>query len=89
MAGQGFIAVSPQLADIRELVHDSAATFIPGAALVIASDGELEECGTDPTTVAAVALEYAGRGPGFLVADSPAVITGRSYKTSVIMTNVT
>lgn len=88
MAGRGFIAMSPQLADIRELVTIDAAAWLPGAALVINSDGKLEECGADPTTVAAVALDAAGRGPGFLVADSPSVITGRNYKTSVIMTEV-
>jgi len=84
MAGRGFIADSPELADIVELVYDSAEVFKAGALVVVASDGELTECGADPAAIRGVALEPAARGPGFQMADSPVVITGRQNKVSIV-----
>lgn len=75
--------------DIAWLAYDSAATFKPGALLVTASDGELEECGADPAAIKAVSLGYANEGPGFKMANNPAVITGRQYKISVALVTPT
>ena len=44
--------------------YDSAETFKAGALVVDAADGEITECGADPTSVLGVALEAAGSRPG-------------------------
>jgi hypothetical protein len=44
--------------------YDSAQTFIAGALVVDAADGEIEECGADPVAVLGVALEAANSRPG-------------------------
>ena len=58
-------------------------TFKKGALLVYVSAGTLSECGADPSTVNAVALEPAGSKPGWDAANSPTVITGRVQEASV------
>lgn len=71
------------------LNYDSAETFVAGALLVFASDGELVECGTDPTLVSAVSLTPAGRGPGFQMGDNISQVTNREYKCSVVLAEKT
>jgi len=70
---------------IQSFVCDSSATFIRGAAVVVASDGELEACGADPTVIAGFAAAAASTAPGYDAANSPNVVTGRSNVVSVYL----
>lgn len=92
MAGQRFFPhnAGTGIPDIAELVADSAAAFKAGALVVVASDGELEECGTDPALVKGVALAAAGKGPGFNMADQPTVTpTYRDNKVEIVLATPT
>lgn len=66
------------------LTFDSAATFEEGALLVVAADGELEECAADPVLVNYVSLTPAARGPGFQMGDGITQVTYRANKCSVV-----
>jgi hypothetical protein len=71
----------------RSRPYKTAETFKGGALLVIDANGELTECGADPAVVDAVALEAVGTKPGWQMANSPTVITGRVQETSAVMAN--
>lgn len=70
---------------IRAFLTDSSAAFIRGAAVVIAADGELEECGADPTKIAGFALAAAQSAPGYQAANNPTVVTGRENRVPVAL----
>lgn len=69
--------------NVQSVAYTTAQTFKKGALLVFAAAGTLSECGADPATVSAVALEAAGSKPGYDAANSPTVVTGRVQEVSV------
>lgn len=48
---------------IMQYTVDSAATFKDGAAVLLASDEEIEECGADPAAILGFAAEEATKDP--------------------------
>lgn len=63
--------------------YKTGETFKIGACLVFDANGELVECGADPSTISAIAAEPAGSRPGYDAANSPLVVTGRKQEVSV------
>lgn len=72
---------------IQSLGYTTGQTFKAGALLLLQSTGLVSVCGADPTVVSAVALQPAGYGPGFNMADSPTVVTGRNQEVSCAIAN--
>lgn len=49
--------------NLRQFNQDSAAAFKVGAAVVLAADEEIEECGADPALIRGFAATAAGLDP--------------------------
>ncbi len=62
----------------QSIAVTAAQTFKKGALLVDTAAGTVSECGADPTSVLGVAQMDAFAGLGYDMANSPAVVTGRS-----------
>lgn len=62
--------------------YKTAETFQDGAPLVLDANGELTECGADPALINGVALEPVASKPGWDMANSPTVVTGRVQEVS-------
>jgi hypothetical protein len=73
--------------DIRSGVYKDAETWTRGALLVLDSDGLITECGSDPADVVGVALEANDTRPGYDMANSPTVITGRKQEVLYAVAN--
>ena len=90
MAGRGFYPARTQDGlppETKRRVYKSAETWAVGALMVFDSNGELVECGADPAAVSGVAAQASDTGPGFAMADSPVVITGRPLETTIYEAN--
>lgn len=61
-------------------------TFLRGYP-VVSTAGLIDECGANPALIAGFALQDALTNPGFSLANSPTVITGRSNTASVSIAN--
>lgn len=75
--------------EVQRLQYATGQTFKKGALLIDNTDGEVVECGADPAAVLAVALQGAGTGPGFNVANENEVTvrTGRLQEVSAALVN--
>lgn len=75
--------------EVQRMQYATGQTFKKGALVVDNTDGEIVECGADPTGVFGVALQGAGTGPGFNVANENEVTvrTGRLQEVSVAVAN--
>lgn len=69
---------------VRRGKYKTAETWTKGALLVLDANGELTECGADPTLVSGVALEEPGKGPGFEIAGGVTQVTGRDQEVSYV-----
>ena len=69
--------------------YATGQTFKIGALVVDDAAGEIVECGADPVSVLGVALQGAGTGPGYDVANAgeTTVYTGRMQEVSVAVAN--
>lgn len=67
---------------------DSAPAVVIGSVVILTS-GLLAVAGADPDDIVGVALQAVDTNPGFDAANSPAPITGRSAKVSVVRPNQT
>lgn len=72
---------------IQEIQYEPGQVFKNNALVVLNSNGNVQECGADPTSVTGVVLNGAGTLPGFDVANSSqtTVYTGRRTKVSVAL----
>lgn len=68
---------------ILSVVYTTGQTFKKGALLTYVAAGTVSECGADPAVVAGVALQAAGSGPGYEMANSPTQVTGRVQEVSM------
>lgn len=90
MAGRHFFparTIGGEVPDTKRRVYKSGETWAIGALMVFDSNGELVECGADPAAVSGVAAQASDTGPGFAMADSPSVITGRALETTIFEAN--
>ena len=55
----------------------AAEAWLPGAAVLTDSNGELVECADDPAALVGFALAAPFKNPGYDMANSPTVVTGR------------
>lgn len=70
---------------VQSLKYATGQTFTNRALVVDNANGEVVECGADPVSVLGVAMQGAGTGPGYQLANSDvtAVVTGRNQEVSV------
>lgn len=75
---------------IQRVVYTAAQTFKQGALLIAtgAGVGTVVECAADPTEVSGVACDPADSAPGFQMANSPTIVTGRSNEVSMILADL-
>ncbi len=62
----------------QSIVATAAQVFKKGALLIDSAAGTVSECGADPAAILGVAMMDAFSGLGYDMANSPAVVTGRS-----------
>lgn len=74
---------------IRRRKYATGQVFLNGAVLTANAAGELIEVGADPNAITGVALQKAGSGPGYNLADSGdiAVSTGLTQEVSYAEAN--
>lgn len=77
------------IAEMRSGVYDAASTFLTGAVLILAADGELEAGGADPTGIVGVALEPANSRPGYGIGHNPTIVTWRKQEITYAVANRT
>lgn len=90
MAGRHFFparTIGGEVPDTKRRVYKSGETWAIGAVMVFDANGELVECSADPTAISGVAAQASDTGPGFAMADSPSVITGRALETTIFEAN--
>lgn len=78
---RGFNDASPPVISGK---YATGQTFKKGALLLIDSAGELTECAADPTLVSGLALEPAGKRPGFEIAGGVTQVTYRAQEVSYV-----
>jgi hypothetical protein len=90
MAGRHFFparTIGGTVPDTKRRVYKSGETWAIGALMVFDANGELVECGADPSLISGVAAQASDTGPGFAMADSPSVITYRALETTIFEAN--
>lgn len=78
--------VSGNVPRITSRKYANGATFKEGALLVL-TNGVVDECAADPTKVTCVAAEGADTRPGYQAANSPSVVTGTVQEVSAYDAN--
>jgi hypothetical protein len=75
--------------EVQRFKYATGQVFKKGAPVIDDAAGEVVECGADPQSILGVALQGAGTGPGYGVANEADVVvaTGRSQEVSVAMAN--
>ena len=73
--------------EILSYVYKTSEAILRGSLVVLDGDGLLTVCGADPAAVLGVALEAAESRPGYDMANSPTVVTGRKQEVSVAVAN--
>lgn len=74
--------------DVVYAVYDDAAAIVKGSVLAYSS-GEYTLAGTDPATIAGVALQDKDTAPGYQAANNPVPITGREQKIAIAVADKT
>lgn len=73
--------------DMQPMQYATGQTFLLGAILIFSS-GEVVAASTDPTSgIVGVAAQGANTNPGFDMANSPSVFTGRKQTVTVFRPN--
>lgn len=75
--------------EVQSMRYDAAETFIKGACVVEASDGEIVECGADPASILGVSLAAVNSYPGYEVANDNLVTvrTGVTQEIPIVIAN--
>jgi len=75
--------------EVQVFPYANGQSFKDGALVVDNADGVIVECSADPAAVLGVALQGAGTGPGFSVANDSDVVarTGVAQEVSVAVAN--
>jgi hypothetical protein len=75
----------------QSMAYATGQTFLKGALVVDNANGEVVECGADPAAILGIAMQAAGTGPGYGVADagSATVFTGRAQEVVVAIADRT
>ena len=72
---------------VKTVNYATGQVFKKGAVLVDDANGQYVECGADPASIAGVALQAAGTGPGYDPANAAEVVfaTGRMQEVSMLV----
>lgn len=70
---------------VQRIAYATGQVFKKGALVVDDVNGQIVECGADPASILGVALEAAGSGPGYEMANASTIafVTGRLQEVSI------